>query len=102
MVSAFLTDNRKQSSLTNPNSVQIESYSISGNPLMISGTEDEILPIPIGEPFPQLYDSFLEFLRHQNLMRQGGEGEVKVVREFRMRQMIRLSTTPSKFWISQP
>jgi hypothetical protein len=55
--------------------------------------KDEILPIPIGEPFPQIDDGFFEFLWHQDFMRERGKGEIKVVAEFGLGQVFGLHRT---------
>ena len=48
---------------------------------MVSRLEDEILPRSVDESLPEILDGVLELLRHENLVRESGEGEIEVVRE---------------------
>lgn len=57
---------------------------------MIRRLEDEILPIPIGEPFPQIYDGLFKLVRHQDFVRERGESEIKVVAQFGMGEVFGL------------
>ena len=65
--------------VTDPNAIQIEPDTVRGDPLVVSGLEDEIVPLAIGKPLSQVDHGLLELFRHEHLVRQGGEREVEVV-----------------------
>ena len=64
---------------TDPNAIQVEPDTIRRDPLVVSGLEDEIVPLAIGKPLSQVDHGLLELSRHEHLVRQGGEREVEVV-----------------------
>ncbi len=46
---------------------------------MIRWFEDKVVPASIRKPFPKLKYFTLKFIRHEELMGKGSEGEVKII-----------------------
>jgi hypothetical protein len=77
--------------MTYPDVLHVERDAICGNALVVRGFEEVIRIALVREAFPQALDFGLELLGNQDLVRQGGEREVKVVREFAFLQVIWLA-----------
>lgn len=69
-----------------PDALHVEGHAVDRNALVIRGLEDEVLPRAVDEALAQVLDGLFELLRQQDLVRKGGEGEVKVFRELAVLQ----------------
>ena len=68
--------------MTYPNILHVERDAICGNALVVRRFEEVIRIALLREAFPQALHFGLELLGNQDLVRQGGKRQVKVVREF--------------------
>jgi hypothetical protein len=77
--------------VTYPNVLHVERDTVCRNTLVVRGFEEVIRVALVGEALPQTQHRRLELLWNQDLVREGGEGEVEVVRELSVLQVVRLA-----------
>lgn len=66
---------------THPDALHVERDAVRGDALVVRGLEDVVFPALVDKALPELLHLRLELVCGEDLVRQGGEGQVEVVRE---------------------